>query len=486
MSQNRKDLDPSYVRDQLDEILANEITALIDVDSDQAIMSYNLSTISCITLIVEREREIKQYKDFPPERYTIESFFNELLDIGLERDVNLENAVEKVLKAGFISKDKKAELHAEISAYTMVGFLNNMFPGMQGMNLIAYVLQMNEEVNSHRKSLEEAKTNFAQTLKSRGVSVTQEKAEKNAMELVRGVIRPHAQSKEISQKLKKANLDRLGRIMKKRKKRAQDTPSKMKIKDILDKGPSKEELEAQKAEIRKAEEEARRMAQLAQELAEKDEQVKEALEAAQEAQNQLKEFEQLEAQLEEAQKEASQARSLASELEQMQSEMAAKEAELKAMEERLKEEETKRREIEEKERLEALEKEQKEDTRSDDDIESMIEAFESELTMPCPLCKQGEITSQTTEKGKQFFSCTQEGCRFVSWDKPYHFECPLCKNSFLTETILPTGNAGLKCPRASCSYTQPNLLDPALNMSQAANGAAPKKKKKLVRRKKRR
>ena len=67
-----EELSPLFVRDQLDEILAQEITALIDVDSNSAMMSFNLATISCITLIIEKEREIKQYSDFPPERFTKE------------------------------------------------------------------------------------------------------------------------------------------------------------------------------------------------------------------------------------------------------------------------------------------------------------------------------------------------------------------------------------------------------------------------------
>lgn len=45
-----QELDPAFVRDQLDEILAQEITALLDVDSNSAMLSFNLASISCITL----------------------------------------------------------------------------------------------------------------------------------------------------------------------------------------------------------------------------------------------------------------------------------------------------------------------------------------------------------------------------------------------------------------------------------------------------
>lgn len=473
---------PSFVRDQLDEILAQEITALLDVDSSAAMMSFNLASISCITLIVEKEREIVQYADFPPERYTRESFENELVDIGLEKDAILLKTVNSVIQKGYVSVDSQKELKAEMPSFMMVGFLDNMFPGMPGMNLVAFVLQINEEVNSGRKTLDLAKSSFTSTLKSRGVSVTEDKAEEKATQIISGTIATSPQSKGISKKLKKNNLNRLSKLIKKRKKRSVESPQ-LKIQDVFDKGPSKEEIQARKAEIKKTEEDAKKAAELARELAEKDEAIKEAEEIAKEAARQLKEIEEREKQLQDAQEKALKTEQKASQLAVKEAEIAQKEAELKAMEERLKLAEEQKLKKEEELEQKALAEQEKNASQADDDIESRIAAFESELTMPCPLCKDGQIVSKTTEKGKEFFSCTQEGCRFVSWDKPYHFECPLCKNSFLTETTTPKGEKGLKCPRASCSYTQPNLLDPKQNM---AKKVAPKKKKRLVRRRKRR
>ncbi len=485
LSKAEPGLTPSYVRDQLDEILAQEITALLDVDSNTAMMSFNLASISCITLIVEREREISHYADSPPERYSQNSFAKELADIGLEKDDSLDSALGAVLQKGYISEDSSNELKAEMPSFMMVGFLDNMFPGMQGMNLVAFVLQMNDEVNSGRKSLALAKDSFTSTLKSRGVSVTKDKAEKKASEIISGTIATSSQSKDISKKLKTNNLNRLTKLIKKRKKRSTGSPQ-LKIKDVFDKGPSKEELDAQKAEIVKAEEAAKQAAELAKQLAQKDEAIKEAEEAAKEAHRQLEEIEQREKQLQAVQQEALKTEEKASELAAKEAQMAEREAQLKAMEERLKNEEQEKLKKEEELRLQQEKEEKKSASKADDDIESQIAAFESELAMPCPLCKEGQVETKVTEKGKDFFSCNQEGCRFVSWDKPYHFDCPLCKNSFLTETTAPNGEKGLKCPRAACSYTQNNLFDPKQNMAQTAAAAAPKKKKKLVRRRKRR
>jgi len=478
-----EELAPSFVREQLDEILAKEIIALLDIDSNLAMLSFNLASISCVTLIIEREREITQYPDSPPERYTKESFINELIDIGLEKDAAFEKTMESVINKGYISINAQGELRSEMPAFMMVGFLDSMFPGMPGMNLVAFVLQMNEEVNSGRKTLELAKESFTSTLKSRGVSVSKDLAEKKASEMVSGNGVEQTRSKGISQKLKKDNFNRLSKLIKTRKKRSTGFSDQLKIKDVFDKGPTKEELEAQRAEIQKTEE----AAALARELAEKEEKIKEAEEAAKKAAKQLAEMEQREKQLLEAQKEAAIAKEKASRLEALEALMAEKEAKLKALEEKLEQEEQQKLQNENEAKLKKIQEEELEKlSQADDDIESQIAAFESNLTMPCPLCKEGDIVSKTTEKGKEFFSCTKSDCRFVSWDKPYHFACPLCKNSFLTETVLPSGEKGLKCPRASCSYTQENLFDPKQNMAAQAVNSSPKKKKRVVRRKKRR
>ncbi|MCK5312321.1 MAG: DNA topoisomerase I, partial [Desulfobacteraceae bacterium] len=139
-------IDPVIVREELDTILANEITSFIDMGSDMIKVTYNLATISCIFTIVDREKEIQAFKDAPPERYTIASLLDELVDIGLVRDENLRQSVDSVIRQGYATTDEKGQLIATLSSHTMVSFLDNMFPGMPGMNLIAFVLQMNEEV----------------------------------------------------------------------------------------------------------------------------------------------------------------------------------------------------------------------------------------------------------------------------------------------------------------------------------------------------
>jgi len=482
---------PELVKLQLDEILAREIISFIDVDFDAAMMSFNLATITCITLIVEREKEIKQYADFPPERYVLESFYAELTDIGLIRDDYLEAAVTACFEKGYMRRDDQEQLYAEMPAFMMAGLLDSMFPGMQGMNLIAFVLQMHEEVNSGRKSLDMAKKSFAASLKSSGVAVSGDNASKRASAMKAGKIKAIQENREVSRKLKKENLGRLSKLVKTRRKKSDEYQQKIQVTDVFDKGPTAEEIAARKEEVRKAEEAAEKAADLARELAEKEEKIKEAQMLAQEAADQRKILEEKEQQLQDARQMAARAEERAAELEAKEAAMAAREASLRAMEERIKAEE------------EQVRKQKESDTgpaeiqnpvsaqngfqdSGEDDIAAKIAAFENDLGMSCPVCKTGKIVTSTTEKGKEYFSCSNRDCRFVSWDKPYHFYCPLCKNPFLTETAATEGEKGLKCPRASCAYSQQNLNDPKLNMAASRDAAEPRKKRKVVRRKKRR
>lgn len=481
---------PELVKLQLDEILAREIISFVDVDFDAAMMSFNLATITCITLIVEREKEIKQYADFPPERYVLESFFSELTDIGLARDDYLEAAVTACFEKGYMRRDDQEQLYAEMPAFMMAGLLDSMFPRMQGMNLIAFVLQMHEEVNSGRKSLDMAKKSFAASLKSSGVAVSGDNASQRASAMKAGKIKAVQENKEVSRKLKKENLGRLSRLVKTRRKKSDEYQQKIQVTDVFDKGPSPEEIEARKEEARKTEEAAKKAADLACQLAEKDEKIKEAQMLAQAAAEQRKILEEKEAQLQEARQMAARAEERAAELEAKEAAMAAREASLKAMEERIRAEEEQIREQKEPDPVQesqfSASGENMAEDSDEDDIAAKIAAFESDLAMSCPVCTTGKIVTSTTEKGKEYFSCSNRDCRFVSWDKPYHFFCPLCKNPFLTETSTMEGEKGLKCPRASCAYSQQNRNDPKLNMAASGDAAEPRKKRKVVRRKKRR
>ncbi|MCD4743464.1 MAG: DNA topoisomerase I, partial [Desulfobacteraceae bacterium] len=329
------------------------------------------------------------------------------------------------------------------------------------------------------------KAAFVQTLKQRGVSVTKEKAKERVQKIV-SKKQDFTVTKKVTAKLKKDNLSRLSKFVKK-KKTAHDAGGNIKVRDAFDKGPSVEEVDKKKLELEIAEKALKEAEEKAKVFAETEEQAKEAQIALKDAEQKAQNLETRIKELKDIETAAIEAEKKEQELKERETEMAEKEAELKAMEQRLKDQKEERIRLESQALEEKEKQEQKDIPKGDDDIEARIAALETDLAMPCPLCGDGKVNENTTEKGKEYFSCDNEECRFVSWDKPYHFSCPLCKNSYLVEFIQANEDKGLKCPRASCSYSQNNTFDPAQNMAVAAQaGNNPKKKKRrVVRRKKR-
>ncbi len=492
---SNKPIDPVFVRAQFDGILAKEVMSFIKIDSDSALLTYNLATIACLVVAVEREREITDIIDSPPERFTKETFIKELVDIGLEQDADLESAVDSVIEMGCLTINSQGELKAEIVAFTITGFLDIMFPGMPGMNLVAFVMQMNDEVISGRKTLEYAKTSFIETLKSRGAAVTKKPEFHKTPDI-----------KQTSGKVKKSNAKK---NIKLKPLKISGKPSfystggrgsdNVKVKSLFDKGQSEEKIKAaEAAEKAEAEKKLKEEEQKAKDLAQMEERIKQAEKKAAEAEKKAQELAIKEKERQIAKKKAEDAERKALELQKREAEKAAAkmETELKAMEEKLKAAEQERIRMEDNAKINSSEIRKKPDEpeknipQSDDadDIEARIAAFEAELAMPCPLCKKGKVVSETTSAGKDYYTCSDKNCRFVSWDKPYHFPCPQCSNPYLVEFDLPSGDKGLKCPRAGCSYTQDNLLDPVQNIALQAEKIMPRKKKKkrVVRRVRRR
>ncbi|MBF0204015.1 MAG: DNA topoisomerase I [Desulfamplus sp.] len=510
-----KTMDPAFVRAQFDEILVREITSLIEIDSDIAMLTYNLSTISTIIIAVEREREIRNAKGLSIDRFAFNTLVDELVDLGLYQDDIMLKSVEAVITQGYLTQNSQGELKAEISAYTIVGFLDKIFPTIQGIQLIAFVMQMCDEVLSERKTLEYAKESFAQTLKKSGVSVTREKAEKQARELDLDNSKSR-QMKEVALKLKEANIKRLAQQRFKKKlqmNKEAGKPSfhfdggskldKVRITSVFDQGPSEETIEAEK----KAKEETERKYQetllKAAQLEEQQKKIKEAEMAAIEIERKAAEIAVKEQALREAEMAALKLEQQQAELRAKELEMAIREAELKLREEQLKaiaekevleknaqemaekirlQKESEERAAQEQKEKEGREKEQKEQREKQnhavgrqhipDDIESRIAAFEAELMPSCPVCHNGKIRKEKTETDKEYYICSDRSCRFVSWSMPYLFSCPLCKHSFLVEFKTPSGEIGLKCPIASCRFSQNHLSDPALANPALAHSIA--------------
>jgi hypothetical protein len=95
-----------------------------------------------------------------------------------------------------------------------------------------------------------------------------------------------------------------------------------------------------------------------------------------------------------------------------------------------------------------------EEGTQDDDIANRIAAFEKDLALTCPICRENVLKEQSTAASKIYYSCPSNDCNFISWGKPHLLECNRCKNPFLVEVTDTSGQIILKCPRATCQHRQ--------------------------------
>ncbi|MDY0360059.1 MAG: hypothetical protein RBR08_01250 [Desulforegulaceae bacterium] len=498
MINSSKDSEFFYFRSEFDKTLKMYFREIIDLSVLPPNLNLNIPVLSCLILLVEREIEIRDFPNSPPKRYSRDSFLDDIENIGIGVDRTIFDTVSELFSLGFIIENND-EIKPSESAFKLVNFINSVFPGMPGINFIAYLVQTIDEVFSDRKSLAEGKETFYQTLKSR--SLKKNRVSENVLKSLQN--QTSSEKKGISSKALK---ERLSQLRKSRTSPDADMYKKVQVKSIFgsfDKEDDyKEEIKAEevKAEEVKAEEVKAEEVKAEEVKAEevKAEEVKAEEVKAEEIKAEEVKAEEVKAEevkAEEVKAEEVKAEEIKAE-EVKAEEVKAEEVkaeEIKAEEvkaegvkaeevkaEEVKEEEIKEEEIKEEEikEEEIKEEDSEEISLSEEEIAKKISMFENELAMTCPVCNEGKIIESRTEKGKIFYECSNSLCHFISWAKPFHFSCPTCNNPFLVEEIFPDGSKGLKCPRATCDYQQNDQKNPALS-------AQPKKKKRVIRRVKR-
>ncbi len=457
------------VERQFNSTLARHMERTVGTKKGIGDLILNLETISALVLLAERESEIQASKSEASERYDEKAFFKDLAEIGLEPNQKLKTAVQDMTLKGYIEIDPEGKYSAKKPAVTMSKLLDQAFPGMPGLNLVAYLIQTMDEVLSGRKPLEAAVGQFDQALKIHSVVLKTDEQKPSA---------PPSKAAAQHQQSAQAKAARLSQLLRARQAKKRATPAsqpdgrpvflsatgeQVEIVDIKEEvvkkedgpaeiaaGPADEgqiqgqELPAQEpveteaegvseqAPVAEAEvhEESAPMTSGAPGTPADSETVPPSDEPAEGVSPEAE----MGASLAEAGTDQAEAAPEAGHPEQEVDAMAEKiEAEL-----------------------------------SEEEIEAQIAALEQELTLTCPLCTTGKLQKKETGKGKSFYTCSSHGCIFVSWGKPYHLACPWCKNPFLVESTDSAGQTELRCPRATCQYHQRPSWEMDQGMEQPA------------------
>lgn len=413
-------IDPLEVISLIDDTLCNHIEKLLGTKDGIEALPLNLSTISSIILLAERETEIESFPYLPPSRYTDEKLISELAETSIEPGEELKIHIQDMIEKGYIETADDGRLFAKKPTISTAQLIDRIFPKMPGINLVAYIGQIISEVQLGQKEFEAAINQFNQMLEMYGVPLKKEDFSTDA---------DQPTTADDAQEPPETSRQRDGQPW---EPGPSDTHSQLKAKLRVIPASKPKSLTSQldtrpppahKGEVEDVSEEKDQNIEIPQDIHKETEAQQSA------ASTEVKGEEPSEEKGEEEQQ-----------------------VETRASTETPSDQATEGfgQEKEEEGSVPA------EGTRviNDDDVEKQIAAFEEELGMKCPLCRTGAIQAETTAKGKLYYHCSNKRCNMISWGKPYYLPCPQCNNQFLIESSAGTGKSILKCPRATCHYWQ--------------------------------
>jgi hypothetical protein len=169
----------SDIRKQFEEALRKHVRRLAGISHEfsNILMSLDLLTLSCVVLIVEKEKDLHLKKQENPKRYTEDTLLHALAELGLDDKKKVSLCLQVLMQKKYILETKEG-LAATEPAFKLAIFFDTIFPNMPGLNLVAYFNQIGEEVISKRKTLELAIAQINKTLQIQGSSLVK-KGSKN-------------------------------------------------------------------------------------------------------------------------------------------------------------------------------------------------------------------------------------------------------------------------------------------------------------------
>ncbi len=475
----------SAIRSEFDRILMHHVSSLIDTREDIAALPFNLATIASLLLLAERENEIKSFPESPPDRYNRDTFFADIKEIGLELDEDLTHAIQNLERYGFVVINSQGQHIARESTTLLILVLDSIFPQMPGMNLVAYVSQAIEEVITGRKEYNRALRQFDQTLYKQGVRLSAVPEDKLSSSAAGRMIILEPPDPEKLQERRAAYLQKLKAI--RAKSLTSEAPPTILTGGTQLKHAKITELFLKNTELPQTSETPPEEPIPSHDtIDDTDADVPDLVEEPLVGETNVDVPYLSEQPLPEIE---SDSRDATPEELEISPDMAAPLPIPEPDEPSLPEPEPVEIETDLEENL-PLPPESETDPgqfpSKEELINQKIRQFEEELAMPCPICGAGKVLSDTTEKGKIYYFCSNEDCHLISWGKPYHMECPICKNPFLIEVPEADGKIGLKCARATCLYRKKGIT-PGMPTEEPAPGkrrvaVVKKKVKKGVRR----
>jgi hypothetical protein len=407
--------------DKFDRVLKRHIRRLLDVNDSDNLPPYSLNMIACLLVLSEREKEIAGFPDAPPNRYNRETFLRDLDEIGIDPDDIILLELQNLSQTGYIKISGNEEYQVCEPATRLLSMLDGIFPTLPGLSLVAYILQAIEEVLSGRKEMILAIRQFDETLLTRGESVSKQRID--AQRRQRAAAAAMKRIDPAAQKQRETYLEKLKALRSKQREQSLDSAvvltsgytRKIEIRELFPKEPDSMAEESMPETSTSVASDAGQSIDVAPLPIDNLE-----LDLSAETRQQTLETTPV-----------SPVNQPAGPVEETTAPAAAVPAEAVV--------------------------DSPPETSIEDLIAKKIQAFEEQLAMSCPVCKEGKVLTDITEKEKTYYYCSNKACGLVSWGKPHHMACPLCENPFLVEFQQKDDRVGLKCPRATCSFQHLNF-----------------------------
>ncbi len=496
-------IDAHEIRSRFEDALKSSIHQLTDTMPEAVSLPFDIVTITSLILMVERENEIQAFSESSPGRYSKETLKHDLIDTGLDMDDTLTVSMDNLIEMGFVSTNGDGVLVPRESTPKLVAVLDNLYPGMPGINLVAYFIQTMDEVITGRKELDHAIRQFEQTLQNRGnplskthqTPVTGDNAAAS-LRISTSTAQPHqagAQRRDTyMQRLREMRAKQPGYSAGGAVAKTLVSQQRIEVKSLFP-APSPSPTLLDEPVGDDSESTSMSEAEPPDTLEISDPQP--IAEMAPDAHPDACRTDSLppeDTDYEIGQKNQD-TPDLATENGAPDTPIVSVEPADDPMisgdgpEDDLMSIPVDATVDSDPSRVDGVPSDA-DPISGKETVEEKVQAFQDSLAMTCPYCRQGKIQTAETEKGKIFYSCDNAACNFISWGKPYHFDCPYCQNPFLVEFTTHDGINGLKCPKATCNYRQDHLQSPHISTESPPSHAAaesvdpPKKKrKKLVR-----
>jgi len=494
-----------------DKIIFKHLERLIGSRYGVGELSMNSTTISLIMLLMERENEIESFPSDEIDRYKNETLIGDFEELGFYAAQDMNVVVEEMIRKGYIHIDVDKFIPQK-PTISMARLIDMVFPKMPGMNLVAYFVQTMDEVNSKRKDLDSAASQFDQILQMQGVPLKkgpkQSESSKvpvksaNPQDNIHKLDKSPQKNQKVSPKKELKTPTIFGRKSSDNRldhSRSSSTEpkvlssdgykGKVEIRKVDFGKPSLKEVEPDQISSNECEhiedEEPRTEVKLVETEPHDDgESISSDTKVIASSEEPVKTV---------VDDQSPDVDAVATKLVGLDSDSSSKDAshDLKSTEQDksiyddIKDDsinmELSQKNIENvKETAESDPKtlhEEEESSINDDDIEKRIATFEEDLALECPLCRHSKILVENTATGKSYYKCLNKECTFISWGKPHHTSCPKCNNPFLIEASNKAGKTILKCPRATCRYWKKAPIDIAGNHQESIESASQKTNK---------